>query len=1041
MHPDPPTVNHQDLLADMAWLSGLAHRLVSDPGTADDAVQEAWLTATRRSPSASASPSRKSLMHALRGALMHGARGAARRRFHERHAAQPESIRSTAELIEIGEAQQRVWKHLAALEEPFRSTLLLRFHQGLEPGRIAAHQGVKVDTVRWRIRAGLQRLRESVDRGQGGRRAIAPAALAFVHSPSWQAQALPASSALLGAGGLWMTKWTLGAAALLAALIAATLALHSSPDPSGGDLEQSASAALVRPEGSPREPQAEQVTEAVPSAARRVAAAESDAQDPGNPTTECRCSGRVVDAAGRPVTGARVTLWISEQQTIETSTDAAGRFAISSPIQTEGERTLTVHRTASYRSASASFGSGARASHPRLDIPQFDLGDLVVHPAARIVGRLVDLDGEAVKGTVDLQTDGHGSKQETRDGRFEFVGVSPGSAELRIKAARHFPGYLEIRTRAGDTVDVGDVVMEPGLVARGRVLDRFGAPVPSATVHTGQHSVPVELDGSFEIRGSMRNKTVVLATAPEYRTSRSFWCEEGAAAEIVLQHRGEPFRCTLVDSSTGRAVSAGRIFVRERHDPARTPLGSRQWRELESVESDGRRVFHGLGLAGVDEVSAKVDGFDEATAIVGAEGLAGGLQVIELTRTKTRKRSALVTGTVPPALLGGDFGVVRLERLDVLSPPPAADVRESAPAGSARWLRASRPPEGASAADWVRNARILEPRSRNRVHTDRAGRFELRIPSPGLVRAIFEGESPRIAISEAVWIDGEEPVDLGQLVPASLGSIDVALELPASLREGVVLQLNDRPSSRTAAAETNRLRFEDLVPGAYRVSAVRCTDGLVPGDFDRVVDVGSGEERRVVFAPDTSELGLLSFTLLINGKPAPDVFVGLQRGDERLSAYAEIGQFETEAIGVPAGPGYRVTVGRDGILGLNECCELEELLEVAPGQQCIELSIESSRVTCDLPAGWTLPKGVAWQELRFSDATGRRRGSVEASRHLLGHPVASADSKRLSVEFLMVPTWATDLELVALGRGEEPVQRWPLDVELQAGASLRVVID
>src|SRR6185436_18438084 len=67
------------------------------------------------------------------------------------------------------EAQRLMLEELAALEEPFRSTLVLRFQDELAPAEIARRLGIPAGTVRWRIHEGLSRLRARLDARPGGR--------------------------------------------------------------------------------------------------------------------------------------------------------------------------------------------------------------------------------------------------------------------------------------------------------------------------------------------------------------------------------------------------------------------------------------------------------------------------------------------------------------------------------------------------------------------------------------------------------------------------------------------------------------------------------------------------------------------------------------------------------------------------------------------------------------------------------------------------------------------------------------------------------
>lgn len=93
-------------------------------------------------------------------------------------AARPEvEAASPADLLEKAEMARRVLDCVIALDEPYRSTVILRFYDGKSPAEIAGLQGVPAATVRTRIGRALARLRLRLDRAHGGERAAWRAAL------------------------------------------------------------------------------------------------------------------------------------------------------------------------------------------------------------------------------------------------------------------------------------------------------------------------------------------------------------------------------------------------------------------------------------------------------------------------------------------------------------------------------------------------------------------------------------------------------------------------------------------------------------------------------------------------------------------------------------------------------------------------------------------------------------------------------------------------------------------------------------------------
>lgn len=210
--PDDPHA----LLEHDGFLRALARSLVIDEARADDVVQQAWLAAIRRGPERPGSL-RAWLATAVRHIAARLRRGESRRERHELAAARGESTPSVAEIVAREQARRRVVEAVLELEEPARTTMLLRYFERLPPRAIARDMGVPVETVRTRIKRALERLRARLDADFGGERAAwAVALLPF-------AKAAP-TSALAGAVG--------GAAAFVASI-------------SGGVLLMSAKAKLL----------------------------------------------------------------------------------------------------------------------------------------------------------------------------------------------------------------------------------------------------------------------------------------------------------------------------------------------------------------------------------------------------------------------------------------------------------------------------------------------------------------------------------------------------------------------------------------------------------------------------------------------------------------------------------------------------------------------------------------------------------------------------------------------------------------------------
>lgn len=157
----------ETLLAHRDWVRALALRIARDAWDADDLEQATWAAAVARPPADGSSP-RGWLATVMRRLAHNFRRDAARRRGRELAAPLREPAPSTDELAARADAEQIVIRAVLALEEPYRSVVLLRFFEGLSARAVAARLGVPLDTVRTRLRRALARLRDELDGRAGG---------------------------------------------------------------------------------------------------------------------------------------------------------------------------------------------------------------------------------------------------------------------------------------------------------------------------------------------------------------------------------------------------------------------------------------------------------------------------------------------------------------------------------------------------------------------------------------------------------------------------------------------------------------------------------------------------------------------------------------------------------------------------------------------------------------------------------------------------------------------------------------------------------
>ncbi|MEO6597796.1 MAG: sigma-70 family RNA polymerase sigma factor [Planctomycetota bacterium] len=198
-------------------LRGLAQDLVRDPNVADDLVQ-ATLASALRKPPAQPGPIGGWLSTVLRRLHLQHRRTEQRREERERATARPESLPPTIDLVERRETLQAVTSAVFSLDEPYQTSVLLRYFEGLTPSEIALRTDTSVATVKSRLQRALLLVRGRLDRTRGDRRRWTKALCAATGLQ------ILTTTAILGTGALLMgsaTKLVLGGAAavLLGALV------------------------------------------------------------------------------------------------------------------------------------------------------------------------------------------------------------------------------------------------------------------------------------------------------------------------------------------------------------------------------------------------------------------------------------------------------------------------------------------------------------------------------------------------------------------------------------------------------------------------------------------------------------------------------------------------------------------------------------------------------------------------------------------------------------------------------------------------------
>ena len=196
----------EELVAHAEFVRRLAGALVGGAHSAEDVAQEMWLAAAKRPPQRL---SRAWLASVTRRQAARHHRTRIRRAKREARAARPESVPDATSGIAKEEKIRLLGEALCELPLQQREVIVHRSYDGLPPRVIARQLSVPVNTVRSRIRLGLDRLRKTLDRESNGRRDTWIAALAPLACPPVSAVPmipLIVAGCCLAGAGVW--SWT-----------------------------------------------------------------------------------------------------------------------------------------------------------------------------------------------------------------------------------------------------------------------------------------------------------------------------------------------------------------------------------------------------------------------------------------------------------------------------------------------------------------------------------------------------------------------------------------------------------------------------------------------------------------------------------------------------------------------------------------------------------------------------------------------------------------------------------------------------------------
>jgi RNA polymerase sigma-70 factor (ECF subfamily) len=604
--PPPPSPPHafriEELLAHADWLRRLALHVVrgADGAEADDVLQETWVAALR-SPPRRDRPAEPWLAEVLRNFARRALRaGRARRLRHERAEGPAPAVEVTPErLLERAEAQRQVVELVLALDEPFRSTVLLRYFEGLSAAEIARAQDVPPGTVRWRLKEGLDRLRAALE----ARPASDRRAWALLLSPLTQ---LPARPALGWKGGLVLAiqkKTVVAITVLVAALLAGGLAWRSSR-------RKPAPVARAVDSGAPARPPVFYPRIAIPVGD----VAHDDASTAGS------VEGQVVSTLdGAGVAGAELSFSHGEAS-LSLAADAQGRFRFAPTAA--GSYLLARVSAGGFLAFSPEWGDspiaftlrpGERIRGVRLSL----------RPARTCKGSVVDEAGKPVAGAhLASWTPGPtplpllGTDQTDAEGRFEVAALEGAMVEAHHagRMAREYIGF-SMYSACTLALRLGPRREGAALAIAGRVEDAEGRPVVGASLEAwanpllqqqAQHAFARGVSGEggrFELAPLDAIPYRVNAAIAGRQVASAAEVEAGARDLVLRVPAMGRLRGRVLDGDSGAPVVSFSVLV---FRPG-GPFGPTLWGAFTRYDPRGMFELEGVP-AGPAQVAVAADG-------------------------------------------------------------------------------------------------------------------------------------------------------------------------------------------------------------------------------------------------------------------------------------------------------------------------------------------------------------------------------------------------------------------------------------------------
>jgi len=696
-------------------------------------------------------------------------------------------------------------------------------------------------------------------------------------------------------------------------------------EPAASATERSTSAVLQGESEQPRDP-----------------APRSDtAVELASPAAGCRVFGLVLDQDDQPVAGARVLLfpvdarWSQvvelprklvggrEREVVEGATDERGRFVLETVAPSAAMATIAIEPSVYYSRAARQFGQRGPQPRPSLTAGDNDAGTVRLAHCGAITGVVRSSNGQPLEKAGVRATPQPASTRERgtpptegvsrlgplaaqwgSDGRFTLGHLLPGARAVGADAKGMLSSEpISVDVRAGVTLDVGVITLEPAFTIRGIVVDEAGAPVPHARIQAttlDRRSLVSEItgdDGRFQLHCDVDQPHGL-------RLSGNLGFEDWGAQDLPearVAPGPDEVRIVLrrIAQTTFRVLDAASRVPIERYGLDVRPIPSSGDRRVSAggmgLKFHTRGEFSWPAVPGKHFVCAWAPGYAPLEVDVQHDDPSQSLQTLLLHPEAALTGRVVLDGVPQP----GAKLVLNREQYDargavVAQPDPDSSTTriETGPDGRARVA----PAHTYDVKSFAGRSQSLtaDEQGRFRFGGLAGGHYNLHVQVPDVTRCFL-----RELLVPPV---GER--DLGDVELPHGAAIVGRFVLPAGEDlAGYTVLLDGTASDRAILTHgAEGFRFVGLTPGPYRVTWRRAGEDTRQRPVDdprkRELLLAPGETREVVFDAAVSAPATVAVRVLRAGVPVAGVTV-----------LADL-SVDSGRSGAIAGPAKHVRLGR-----------------------------------------------------------------------------------------------------------------------------------